>query len=506
MQYRRFEPPVRAGERQGLLSVRTTDCLLVLAICFFPARAAQCAEKAKQRSWPNIVLLIADDLGYGELGCQGNRQIPTPHIDSLARQGIRFTDGYVTAPYCSASRAGLMTGRYPTRFGYEFNPVGHYNEHPDAGLPDDERTLADLLHDAGYATALIGKWHLGAQARNHPYRRGFDEFFGFLHEGHYYVPPPYDGVTTMLRRRALPGGQRGRWFHPDGKLIYSAHMGYDEPDYDANNPILRGGQPVAEHAYLTDALTREAVDFMRRRRSHPFFLCVAYNAVHSPLQAADKYMKRFAHIEDIHRRIFAGMLANMDDSVGAILAQIDEAALEEQTLVVFLSDNGGPTRELTSSNRPLRGEKGDLYEGGIRVPMLMRWPGELPENRIERRPVSALDIYATAARLSGQTLPKDAQYDGVDLLPYLTGEVSDPPHEVLYWRMGRRGAVRLGQWKLVRNDRRSIAAWELYDLQADLGERHDLAAERPQVVERLARVWKGLDAQMIDPLWRPGKK
>ncbi len=346
---------------------------------------------------PNIVILLADDLGYGELGCQGNPQIPTPHIDSIAAAGVRFTDGYVTAAYCSASRAGLLTGRYQTRFGYEFNPIGHHNEHPDAGLPDAETTLAQLLHDAGYATALIGKWHLGGHPRYHPLRRGFDEFFGFTHEGHFFVPPPYDGVTTMLRRKTLPGGGKGRWTARDGKLVYSTHMGHDEPAYDANNPLVRGGQPVAEQAYLTDALTREAVDFIDRHREQPFFLYLAYNAVHSPLQGADAYMQQFSHIEDVHRRIFAAMLANLDHSVGRVLAKLREAGVEEQTLIFFLSDNGGPTRELTSSNLPLRGGKGDVFEGGIRVPFLMQWKGSLAAGRVEPRAVISLDIFATAA-------------------------------------------------------------------------------------------------------------
>ena len=235
---------------------------------------------------PNVVILLADDLGYGETGCQGNKEIPTPHIDSLADGGVRMTQGYVTAAYCSASRAGLLTGRYQTRFGYEFNPIGAQNEDPTAGLPTSERTLADVLVNAGYVTGLIGKWHLGGTAKYHPIRRGFDEFFGFMHEGHYFVPPPYRQATTWLRRKVLPGGGMGRWTSTDGRSIFSTHMGYTEPDYDADNPIYRAGQPVDEQNYLTDAFTREAVDFINRNADRPFFLYLAYNAVHSPALAS----------------------------------------------------------------------------------------------------------------------------------------------------------------------------------------------------------------------------
>lgn len=445
---------------------------------------------------PNIIVLLADDLGYGELGCQGNSSIPTPHIDSIATGGVRFTSGYVTAPNCSPSRAGLLTGRFPTRFGHEFNPIGAQNEDPTFGLPLNQTTIADALQAAGYVTGIVGKWHLGGAAAYHPYRRGFDEFFGFTHEGHYYVPPPWNGVTTMLRRKVLPGGGEGRRHF--GHIVYSTHLAYNEPDYDANNPIVRGSQPASETAYLTDAWTREAVDFIGRHRDNPFFLLVSYNAVHSPLQGADSYMKRFAHIEDIQRRIFAAMLANLDDSVGAVLNKLREERLERDTLVVFLSDNGGPTRELTSSNLPLRGEKGQMYEGGIRVPFLMAWPGRLPAGETYSEPVSSVDLYATALAIAGADA--DPRSDGVNLLPYMNGEKPGPPHETLYWRQGAKTAVRVGSWKLVRHGRRdNPEQWELYNLASDLSEMNNVAAEFPDKVEELAAIWNQLDAEMADP-------
>ncbi len=444
---------------------------------------------------PNIIIIVADDLGYGEPTCYGG-DIPTPHIDSLSRNGVQCAAGYVTAPNCSPSRAGLLTGRIQTRFGHEFNPIGARNEDPGTGLPPEQDTLANLLHDAGYATAAIGKWHLGGSAAHNPLRRGFDEFVGFLHEGHFYVPPPYRGVTTMLRRRALPGGGKGLWTSPDGKLVLSTHMGHDEPAYDADNPILRGGQPVEEREYLTGVLAREAVDFIGRCAGRPFFLYVAFNAVHSPLQGADANMRRFAHIGDVHRRIFAAMLSGLDDGVGAILGALREGRLEERTLIFFLSDNGGPTRELTSSNRPLRGEKGDMYEGGIRVPFLVQWRGTLPPGTTYRPPVWSPDIAATAAMAAGTEVPKPT--DGVDLIPYLAGVRQGRPHERLYWRQGGRAALRDGDWKIVRVPRRGQqAAWELYDLKDDPAESRDLAAEQPDRLAELRAAWEKLDGEMV---------
>ncbi len=483
-----------------MIPVRILTCLCLLVL------PSVLSAESRQ---PNIILLLADDLGYGELGVQkpdNLARIPTPNIDSIAKSGVRFTDGYVTAAYCSASRAGMMTGRYQTRFGYEFNPTGHRNEDPDFGLPASQKTIAEQLQLAGYTTSLIGKWHLGGTAAYHPFRHGFDEFFGFMHEGHYFVPPPYQGVTTMLRRKALPGGLTGRWFSRNEKLVYTDHMGYNEPDYDADNPILRGGQPVEETEYLTDAFTREAVDFINRASDRPFFLYVAYNAVHSPLQGADRYMKKFAHIEDIHRRIFAAMLANLDDSVGEILEAVKSNRLEKDTLIIFLSDNGGPTRELTSSNFPLKGEKGMMYEGGIRVPFMMQWKGTIPQNTVYTQPVISTDLMTTMTTAAGAPLPT-SRLDSVDLLPHVTGQLNPAPHEFLFWRVGPKRAIRMGDWKaLLEPGRFGSPDWQLYNLAEDISEKNDLAKDKPDVLESLQRQWMSVNAEMIDPIFDPRKK
>jgi arylsulfatase B len=450
---------------------------------------------------PNIVLIVADDLGYAELSCQGARDLPTPHIDSLAENGVRFTSGYVSAPVCCPSRAGFLTGRYQTRFGHETNAIGVQNLGEDIGLPLSERTLADLLKAQGYATGLVGKWHLGAHASRHPMQRGFDEFYGFLNEGHYYVPKPYLGVTTWLRIADNPEGPGPRLQR--GRFIFSDHMGGDEPTYDLENPILRGIAPITEPRYLTEALADEAVSFIERHRDGPFFLYLAFNAPHSPMQAGDTYMERFAHIEDIHRRIFVAMTAQMDDAVGRVLGKLRQAGVEEDTLVFFFSDNGGPTRELTSSNAPLREGKGQVYEGGLRVPFLMQWKARLPQGRVDQRPVISLDVAPTA--LAAAEAPLPSNLDGVDLTPYLTGEKNERPHETLFFRYATRIALRKDDWKLVGRYEQGegLQSPELYNLDADLGETADLAKREPDVLADLVRILREYDAQMVPPLWGP---
>ncbi len=453
-----------------------------------------CQYSVEAQDLPNIILLLADDLGYEELGCQGNTDIPTPNIDALAADGVRFTNGYVTNSYCSPSRAGLLTGRYPNRFGYETNLIGAENEDPELGLPPGQVTIAEYLLEAGYISSLLGKWHQGGTAKHHPFRQGFDEFYGFLHEGHYFLPPPYHGATTMLRRKVLPGGGSGRWISEDGKLIYSSHMGHSEPDYDANNPIVRGSQPAFEEEYFTNAITREAIDFIERQKENPFFLYVAYNAVHSPLQAIDEFMDKFAHIEDVHRRIFAAMVSNLDASVGSIMQKLREEGLEDNTLIIFLSDNGGPTKELTSSNLPLRGGKGSYYEGGIRIPFIMQWKNELPGGQIYERPVISLDIFNSVAAASGKPV-SEGWNDGVNLIPYLRGERSGEPHSYLFWSFRDKMALRMGDWKIVRNSGNGKV--ELYNLKTDISEEHDLSMENLKRTNQMIKLWTDLNSEMI---------
>lgn len=445
--------------------------LLATATAGFSAPSLRAARR------PNIVLLFADDLGYGELGCQGNSQIPTPNIDSIARTGVRFAQGYVSAPFCSPSRAGLMTGRYQTRFGHELNPVGKQNLLPHVGLPATETTMAQELKAAGYRTALVGKWHLGGVEKYHPLNFGFDEFYGFLHEGHFFQPRTNTSIVSRLRAK--------------------------EPPYDDDNPLLRGRQEIVEEEYYTEALAREACQFIDKARRDPFFLYVPFNAVHSPMQARPKDIDRFANIADPHRRIFAAMLASLDDAVGAILGRLRQHQLENDTLVVFLSDNGGPTAELTSSNLPLRGGKGQLYEGGIRIPFLMKFPGRLQAGQVEQTPVTSLDLLPTFLAAAGARRRAKLPLDGANLLPWLTSKTPAGPlrERPLYWRFATSGALRAGDWKLVKQRRpqEPDKPWELYNLAADPSETKDLASAQPAIRQHLLAKWESLNGEMVEP-------
>jgi arylsulfatase A-like enzyme len=433
-------------------------CLAGTVSVFSCLGAGQSPKPGRPAARPNIIVIVADDLGYGDLGCQGGRDIPTPNIDSLARNGVRFSNGYVSCPVCSPTRAGLMTGRYQQRFGHEFNPGAPAQAGAEFGLPLTERTLADFLQAAGYVTGMVGKWHLGLKPQFHPLKRGFSEYFGFLHGAHSYI----------------------------------------NAKADPQNLILRGAEPVDEKEYLTEAFTREALAFLERHHQGPFFLYLTYNAVHAPLQAPEKYLSRFSQITDPKRRTYAAMLSAMDDGVGAVLKKLRDSGAEDNTLIFFISDNGGPTQNNGSSNAPLRGNKAQLWEGGIRVPFLIQWKQRLAAGLVYDQPVIALDILPTALAAAGIATPKTPPLDGVNLLPFVTGKSKRPPHEALYWRFGTNSAIRLGDYKLLKLGARPL---QLFDLQADVGERHDLAPQKPEVVKALAAKLKAWDAQLATPRW-----
>jgi arylsulfatase A-like enzyme len=441
---------------------------LLTTLLLAPLAALQAAEARK----PNIIVILADDLGYADLGCQGSKDVISPHMDSLAANGVRCTAGYVSAPQCCPSRAGLMTGRYQNRFGYETN-----DETKKGGLPPGERTMADRLKAAGYVTGMVGKWHLGDGENRRPYQRGFDEAF----------------------------------WHANGGVLF--------PDKKTGfiGNLHRGAEPVREKAYSTDAFGREAAAFIERHQREPFFLYVAFVPPHWPMEAKPEHLSQFAHVPDLHRRTMLGMMASLDENVGRVLTKLRETKLEENTLIFFLSDNGGATGkprrqpdavfqygQNASKNDPCRGVKGELLEGGIRVPFLVQWKGRLPAGKTYDQPVISLDILPTALAAAGAETQPDWKLDGTDLLPFLKGEKESAPHDALYWRFRfpstkpaeSRWAIRQGDWKLVKN---GTAPVSLYHLPTDIGETRDLAAEQRKRVARLKQAYQAWDAENQDP-------
>jgi arylsulfatase A-like enzyme len=409
---------------------------------------------------PNIVLILADDLGYRDISCYGSERIQTPHIDSIAAKGVRFTDGYATAGTCSPSRAALMTGLYQQRFGFEFNTRGPTlitGEVNLRGLDPEALTVADVLQNAGYATGIIGKWHLGFLNQFHPTSRGFDEFFGILNGASSYFHSP-------LRKRS---------------------------------PVYRGTKQIVEEEYLTDALAREAVSFIDRHHKHAFFLYVPFNAVHDPLEAPAKLKEQFAEAESEEWQAYLAMTSALDDAVGAILAALAKHDLEEETLVIFLSDNGAAKYLKIGDNSPFRLGKLYLFEGGIRVPFMMKWPGNIPAGTVNSLPVSSLDLAPTIAASAGVKDWKDMRTDGVNLTPWLTGEKDNPPHQHLFWRNGPNRAVRRGQWKMIQV---GSHVW-LFNLRTDPGEITNLSSKHPGIVQELRDAFEQWQQQMKAPAW-----
>jgi arylsulfatase A-like enzyme len=435
-----------------------TPILALTALLIAPLAGLHAAEAPKPAR-PNIVLILTDDLGYADVGVHGCKDILTPNIDKLAASGVRFSDAYAAGSFCTPTRAALMSGRYQQRLGNEdlSNVTGP--------LPRAVVTLPKRLQAAGYATGMVGKWHLGEAAGFRPTDRGFDEFFGFLGGGHIYLPAA------------------------NAKGDYAA-------------PILRNGEPVKETRYLTDAFGEEAVAFVaRQKKDKPFFLYLAFNAVHTPVQATDKYLQRFAAIEDRTRRTYAAMLSAVDDAVGAVVAKLAETGQLDRTLILFTSDNGGPTTRNAvngSRNAPLRGSKCETFEGGIRVPLLAQWPGVLKASTVYRQPVITMDLTATALAVAGANAEG---VEGVNLLPFLDGEKTGAPHDVLFWRCRTRSnnyGARQGDWKFVHSTEGSEQAGPkqtpardmLFNLAEDVGEQRDLAAKHPDKLAALKKLYQ----------------
>lgn len=407
---------------------------------------------------PNVLLILVDDMGYGDVGVNGCQDIPTPHLDALAASGINFTAGYVTHPYCSPSRAAIMSGRYQARIGHDCNPQESHND-PTQGIIPSAKLLPARLKEVGYKTALIGKWHLGHASKFQPRNRGFDYFFGFLSGGYSY------------------------WGHASKKT---------------NDPIYENDRIVAaeEITYMTTDLGKKTIEFMEREKEHPWFCFLSYNAPHAPDQAPKEAIAKFDSIKDYKRKMYAALVSVLDDSVGEVIAALESSGQRENTIVYFLSDNGG--RHPSADNGIYRGHKGRTYEGGIRVPFMISWPGTIPAGKTYRHPVSSLDLYASSIALAGA---KDEEADGLNILSILKNPEEKIPARPLFYRIsgGWGYAVADSQYKLVKpgwSDKQ-----ELYDLLADPEESTDISEKHPEVLKKLSEHYESWNKSNIDPLW-----
>lgn len=443
-------------------------CFLFAALSFFGSDICQAIEPEQ----PNILLIVADDMGYGDLGCYGSTQIQTPNLDRLATHGIRFTDAYVSASVCAPSRAGLLTGRYQERFGFEHNLSSPSHVKPETiGIPLDEILVSQRMQKLGYRTGIVGKWHVGSHLDEHrPNSRGFDFFFGMLGGGHSYWPTP------------------------------------------DNNQLLRNKERVGEirTPYLTDWFSLEAIDFIDRNRQQPWLLYLSYNTPHTPMQAKEEDLRKFAHISPKRRQIYCAMQHCMDQNIGKIVQKLKDTEQFEKTLIVFVSDNGGSVTASSAINAPLNGMKGTFLEGGLRVPMIMHWPDGLKGGQVYEHPVITLDFTPTFVELAGGQVEEETVgtgkkafrriRDGVNLMPYLQNESDARPHETLYWRMALRGsAIRHGDWKLIQTPHHPTM---LFDLSKDLSEQNNLASRMPEKVTELTeRYAKWSESLRANPRW-----
>ena len=432
--------------------------------------AASLAPAADRK--PNILVLLGDDMGYHDVSFHGSTEMRTPHIDSIAKNGVRCSSGYVSGPYCSPTRAGLMTARYQTRFGHEFNPGPAATL---AGLALTETTLAQRLKDLGYSTYAVGKWHLGQAPEFRPMQRGFDEFYGTVANTSFYHPPQF--VDSRVG--------------PEAKRV-------EDPNF-----------------YTTRAYAQRVTEIIDANKDRPFFIYMAWNAVHAPSQAPQETIDKFKNAPTEERQLQAAITSELDDGIGKILAQLRALNLEQNTLVFFLSDNGGPQPGQRTDNTPLKGYKASTWEGGIRVPFLVQWKGHLPAGKVYHHPVIQLDIQPTALAAAGGTVRKEWKLDGVNLLPYLDGKSTGRPHETLFWRFGPQWAIRKGDWKLMQAPEEKmlpstalpnmpVGPVHLYNLADDLSESHDLSAQHPEKVIELKAEWESWNKQQAPPAWLPG--
>jgi len=461
---------------------------------------------------PNIIIILADDLGQTDISLYGNKTIETPHLDAIGKNGVTFSEAYISSPVCSPSRAGLLTGRYQQRFGHEFQPMNRYlknmweyygfkylpkfrplkplknldvpstEDRLRQGLPPSEITLADVLKKEGYSTGIIGKWHLGAEEFAKPCNRGFDYSYGFYEAFTLFAPKESKDIVN----------------HPLKGDFMDMHQWRTAEGRTGNCAILRNcSERQEEEKYLTDVLTDEAIAFIDGSEKNPFFLYLPYNAPHVPLQAQKKYYDQFAHIEDKTKRIYAAMIKNLDDEVGRLMAHLENKGMLENTLIFFLSDNGGAEYNGTTDNTPYKGGKLTNFEGGIRVPFMMQWKGKIEANQVYRHPVISLDIFKTVCEVLNVKYPEDRDYDGVNLIEKTAK--NEKAHDALYWRSDYNKAIRKDNWKLLINEADNQIL--LYDLAQDISEKNNIAAQNKAMVESLSADLQKWEEDMIKPLW-----
>jgi arylsulfatase A-like enzyme len=461
--------------------------------------AVEAKAPGKQR--PNVVIIVADDMGYSDPSIYGNQNMSTPAIDSIGREGVKFTNGYVTAPLCSPSRAGLITGRYQQRFGFEqqvyngalpwlqevrdetgaLTPLQGEAEFTRRGLAVSEQTFGDMFKAAGYRTAVIGKWHLGHAPQFQPNARGFDYSYVFY------------GNTSL---------QSTNLSSPD---VVSVKVDYHDelPNVawtrEGLNAVRRNGKIEQVDQFLLFRFRDEAVNFINEHKSEPFLLYLPMNAPQPPLQVPSSYFETLRpNFANIAQRAYNGLVLAQDDAIGSVLQALKDNNLEENTIVIFVSDNGSSVSR-PGSNAPFRGGKTSTLEGGIRVPFMIRWPGKIKAGSVMSQPVSTLDILPTIAAASGVPITAKAPLDGKNLLPFIRGERADAPHDSLFWKLGPQSAVRRGKWKLwIDNGSKTT---RLYDLDADPGETRDLSKQEPAVTNELMAAYNSWNGSLPERAW-----
>ena len=460
---------------------------------------------------PNIIIIMADDLGKTDISLYDKPPIETPNIDSIGLKGMTFSEGYITSPICAPSRAGMLTGRYQQRFGFEYQPHDRYPknriemfvyknfiatgdwlvaeqvEFPEFkdivknGMPPSEIMLSEILQNAGYETGIAGKWHLGSGEHAIPINRGFDYQYGF-----------YEAYSLYMADTS----------HKD--VVNQRHKDFSDPfiwgkGRSGNCAIRRNDAVIDEKFYLTDRIAEEANQFITKHKEEPFFLYVPFLAPHTPFQATKAYFDKLDHIKDRNKRVYNAMIWQLDDAVGSIISHLEQNDLMDNTIIFFLSDNGGATYTEATDNAPLKGGKFTNFEGGLNIPFMVRWDGNIKQGREFSNPVISMDIFSTALELAGLEAPQDRTTDGASLLPVFQDSSNATIHDKLCWRSGYNRAIRSGDWKLITDGLSGNHA--LYNLSEDKEEKNNLYDSEPEIVKQLELQHAEWESEMMDPRW-----